>query len=293
METKHTTLRSYSRCMRDGIVYALRHFSRILWFSRYALPAFVASFVLWVMSVDALSLRLLPQPGAGKVVFLTLVACATVLFMFAYAWLQTVFLSHQKVSLLNVQDKDVKPFLSRRSVMKLWLRVLAANVFRGVLAMALVLLYVILRPYLVGVWAYAIVLFALLLLFVLSMGAVRLFYMSYIYTEDNFFASLRKGYDLRKHFGRTMILELLSFWVWLGVLLLFGAPALVVRTVSALSYTAQQVGEPFSLPAFVPILYHVVLVIFGLGLALGALLVSYPVALNWQSIKMLEEEGSL
>lgn len=291
MERKQITIRSYSRCFRDGIAYVLRHFSHLLWILRYVLPPYVLSFVLLVIADDGLSLRLQAQPGDGHHFWVFFAGVAVAWFMLLDVGLQAVLVAYQKRTCLNRQAEDTQEPVLGPSASATYLRVLLANLVRGGMAFVVFLSFVFLMPHLSGLALSATVVALLVLALLFLMGVSRLFYMKYAYDNDGFRTSLSDCFGLFRYLGRTITVELLSFWVVVAVVFTFGAPFFIMRHIITLAALTRLAGEPASLPGYAMVLYYVCIAIFALGMAFASLLISYPVCMNWQSIKALEEEG--
>ncbi len=282
------------------MAYALKNFSSFVGLSKYSLAFLVVAqlFMLWSQG------QIFSNVMVGQLdLTLYLVSFLAVLLVFlGTVWQTTVFVHQQRQHIVQPGSAESEEKVPSNSFKCSIGRVFPALLVQGfvltfmafLLSTLILLLYMALATYVKTILLQFMIIGVALALgitgYLYITGLTRLFYMQYVYGDAPFFTTFSQLRSLRRYVGRTITLEVLLFFVYIIVGIVFATPLVVMTQVHNLSEMAIIKMDGTDVPSYFTALWYFSAVVAALGNAFAILLSSYPMCYNYLSIQCREAE---
>ncbi len=300
MESVRNHYRSYSRCMRDGMAYALKNFSTLLALSKYSLAFVVVTQLVLLWAQENMMSRIMQ--GQFGLVSTLLYFLALLLVVAGMCWQLSVFVSHQRQQFVQPADDEAEECKLQPNLLRLGTRIFAVSLVMGLMlsiicalfSAGIFFLYGLLSAHLHSLLLLFLtvgIVFALGFALVLyATGVLRLLYLQYVYSDASFTACVRQLRSLRRYVGRTVALEVLLCCACMLLSIAFSAPLLVMNHVHELSVMDTIKMDGTEVPSYFTALRYFAAVVSALGSVFAVMLCSYPMCYNYLSIRCREVE---
>lgn len=297
---KYSIIRSYSRCMHDGLTYALRNFRKLTCLSSLSLLILILVLFLAQIGLDKfLFTQTLNSTFSWKYLIYFL---PVILICFAFVHLQMTFVIQQKTELIDeFLGQHVAEFSIRHKTLT-GIRIFVINVFQ--LSILFFLVFLIFKlpsatiqsllPYTQATlplyFSFVFMILLCITAFLLIIGILRMLYNLYVYAGHSLWQAIRELIAYRHYLGRTITLEIVTMLIGLCLIIVFVGPWLITEYIHVCFQDALSHQSTIDMPAFFMPLRYFTVAIAALGAAFTIMLLSYPHYYNWCSIQQQEKE---